>query len=328
MKKKLTFITAMCIAVCGIAGCGNNQPAATTTAATAAPAATEATTTAAETTAPETEATEAVTTSIPSPEVEGTVLYDSDGVKITYKGFRYCDEYDGGAMLELGFGNNTGEELHITPYETSINKRMYQVEPIIIKPDGTFEIGSTIIDIPAGEITDTYGLYLAAVPDMDYTLDNIGETSFSFEIMVGDDWEHAVNTELYTVENPDVTEYSIDYDDSGEVVYDKDDIKIVVCGTDFDSIFWGSTVKLYVYNGSDRSINISVPTASLNGEEHECFAYLTVAPDCHLYDELLFDNALEIETLKTFSASFEIEEFNTWNNGELIDTSDPVTVEF
>ncbi len=51
MKKKLSALLALCVALCGITGCGNSKPAETTTAAAAtAAAATEATTTAAETT--------------------------------------------------------------------------------------------------------------------------------------------------------------------------------------------------------------------------------------------------------------------------------------
>ncbi|MBQ3842773.1 MAG: hypothetical protein II820_08790 [Ruminiclostridium sp.] len=310
MKKRMSAMIAVCLLICGLAGCGNNQPALQTTSA------------------PET-TTQAETTAVPeAAKTDGNVVYDGDGVKISSKGFRNCDEYDGGAMLELDIVNDTGKELCIFPHEASVNKKMYMACPLVVKGKDEFEIGSSFV-VPAEKTDFIYGLYLNDVENEEYTLKNIEETSFSLEIIIGDDWENEINTKIFTAENPAAdVDYDTIYDDYGDVAYDKDGIKVIIQSTDYDSDFWGPTVNVFAHNDSDKSVEVRVSQATLNGEEHECLSSFEITPGCYLIDELLFEDASDVQPLGTFTAVFEIYEFSSSSDGKLIGRSEPVTAKF
>ena len=332
MKKRSVSTAAVIAAICLLAGCSGSGAGSQTTTASASGTA-SVTEAAAEETTTETEKEYPVTNTTTGADKDpyaipvGTVLYDANDIRITTSGITTCPEYFDEKMLALDITNNTGKELSLYFREASIGGWMNDPDPITISEDGQFNVGG-IIEVPATNDTNRYGIHIndsvlerygfSALPDMEFVL----------EIVVGDDWENSIFTDRIRFENPDMEGFTAEYDDSGKTAYDKDGVKIVLQGAGYDPGFWGPTVSLYAYNGTDKTINIRIPQSSLNGEEHEAYGDAQISPGKHLREEVMFGNAAEVSPLGTVTMTFDIYEYDPDGEGRLLDTSEPFTAEY
>ncbi len=326
MKKKITLAIALCAALCSFAGCNSGTPAATT-GSSAAESAAPASETPAATETNETAAASAEQTPAPAENTDPDVIYEADGVKIKSTGFRNCAEYDDGPMLGLEITNNTGKALTIYSRGTSLNGWMVNADLITIKEDGYLNVGGNF-EVPAENDTNTYGIYIG-----NFILDELGmseivDLNLSLEVIVGEDWENAVTTDMVTITNPDASGEIPSFDESGDVAYDKDGIKIVLRGANYDTSYWGPTVYLYAHNGTDKNITIRIPKSSLNGEEHTAYGDMDIAPGMRMKEEVMFENAASVAPLGKVTMTFEIYENSGTGEPKLLDTSGEFTAEY
>ncbi|MBP3854464.1 MAG: hypothetical protein IK990_02470 [Ruminiclostridium sp.] len=320
MKKRITLLMALCIALCAAASCSGGTSEAQTTTTVA-----ETTTTAA-TEAQTTTTTTAETTTAAPAEAEGTVLYEGSGVKITSTGFTTVEEYDGSKVLGLAFENTTGKEITVQAKLLSINGIMVNPYHLTIAQDGYVTMDGDF-NIPPANDTDRRFLHLTSDAVVSERIPEVSEVSFFFEIIIGEDWENAIDTDRVTMNDPD-SSYVQEYDDAGDVAYDKDGIKIVLQGTDYDESFWGPTVKLCAYNGSDKTISIRPTQSVIDGEEHDAYSTMEIAPGCYYFENMLFDGAGEMPPISTVTLSFEIREYDPWEEGTLLDSSESFMAEY
>ena len=320
MKKKITLIMALCIALCGLAGCSGSNTAESTTTIAA-----ETTTTTAATEA-ETTTTTAAETKEEAPAVEGTVLYDANDIKIISTGFETADEYDESKVLGLAIENNTGKELMVREQLGSINGIMVHLYPLTISSDGYVNMGGDFT-VPAENDTDRRYLHLMSENVVRERIPEISEVAVSFEIVIGDDWENVIYTDIVSVKDPD-SDYVQEYDDTGDVAYDKDGIKIVLQGTDYDESFWGPSVNVCAYNGSDKTVRIRSSQCILDGEEHDAYSTMDIVPGCYYFENMLFDGVSEMPPISTVTMSFDIYEYDPWEEGTLLDSSESFMAEY
>ena len=343
MKKKITLVMALCIALCGLAGCSGGTPEAKT-AATAAAATTtttasaeaETTTTAATTAATESETTTATTTAAEkedAPAAEGIVIYDANDIKITAGEFTTCKEYDDEPALALDIVNNTGKELTLYKLPMSMGGWMEDLYCLTVDETGYINMDGTFT-IPAENDTNRYYLHVGNFILEKYGLAEIPDIEFGFEIYAGEDAEEPFMTDLVDIVNPAYT-VTPEYDESGEVMYDKDGVKIVMQGETYDADYWGPQIKLYASNNSDKTVFIRIPETTLDGTAFEAFGDMIIAPGKRLSEEVLFGfigtweiSITEIEPVSEITMKFDIYEYDQQGDNILLDSSEPITVNY
>lgn len=328
MKKKITLVMALCIALCAAAGCsgGTTEAQTTTTAAetTTTTAATEAETTTTTTAAEKEE----------SPAAEGTVIYDANDIRITATEFVTVKEYDDGPALALDIVNNTGKELTLYKLPSSIGGWMEDLYCLTVDETGYINMDGTFT-IPAETDTNKYYMYVGNFILGKYGFTEIPDIELGFEIYAGEDAEEPFMTELVDVVNPDYTGVTPEPDESGDVMYDKDGVKIVMQGETYDADYFGPQIKLYASNNTDKTVMIRIPETTLDGTAFDAYGDMIIAPGKRESEEVAFgfiDNfeksMTEVEPVSEITMKFDIYEYDQQGDNILLDSADPVTVNY
>ena len=310
MKKFMSFLLSALL-VLSLAACESNGGARSTASESSAgsTASSEAESSAAAT-------EEATATPEPSaqPTLEETVLLDEGGIKVTATGL--TDYGLGGAPdLELHVENNTDGDIMIQTSEyAAVNGCMVR--------------GIASIQTSAGDSADDTVMFL----DDEFEAAGI-ETVSDIKLAVraiDADWNEicasdfvTVKTSAYTVETPAV---------DGDVLYDKDGVKVILLGTeeeeDFD-FYFPTYVKLYIENNSEQDITVKTLDFKANGEVTQCSLNAELFAGTRQFTELRLDadscTQNGITELKDLSFYFSVCDLMTWNE---ITKSDTVTLEF
>ena len=334
MKKKITFTMVLCIAICAVAGCSgssNNVESTTTTAA-------ETTITTTTTAATEAETTTATAeTKEEAPAVEGTVIYDANDIMITATEFTTCKEYDNKPCLALDIINNTGKELFMYQQPASVGGWMEKPDCLTVSEDGYLNLDGTFT-IPAGNDTNKYFIFVGNSLLEKYGFTEIPDIELGFEIFAGES-EEPFMTELVDVVNPDYSGGIPETDESGDVVYDKDDVKIIMQGETYDLDRFGPIINLYASNSTDKTVFIRIPETILDGTEFETLDDMVIAPGKRKSLEVMFYSIEDAEMTSGISMKdsepaseitmrFDIYEYDQRSDNVLIDSSEPVTVTY
>lgn len=93
---------------------------------------------------------------------------------------------------------------------------------------------------------------------------DIADISFNFHIFDPTSWDTIIDSSTIALKTSIADTYNQSYDDSGEVIFDQDNIRIISKGIGDDSIL-GPFVTLYVENNSSQDITVQVRDTSING---------------------------------------------------------------
>lgn len=179
--------------------------------------------------------------------IEEQVLYEGNDIKITATGLE-----DGifGTELRLIVENNSSKAVTIQARNANVNG--FMINTIMS------------VDVAAGKkANDSLTFETSGLEDCG--IDQIATMEFSFHIMDSETWDEIVNTETIVVNTSIASTYTQTVDDSGEVLVDKDGVKIVGKGLSADDSFWGPGVILYIENNTDKNITVQVRDVSVNG---------------------------------------------------------------
>ena len=158
-------------------------------------------------------------------------------------------------------------------------------------------------------------------------VDTVSSIEFTLTMFDSDSWNDIATSDTISL-TTNVTDYVQKYDDSGEVIYDENGIKIVSKGIVEDEI-WGPEVVLYIENNTDAAITLHPRDTSING----FMVYAAMSSDItvgkKIVDEITFltddldtNGITEIEELETAFAIFDME---SWED---IITTGPITISF
>ncbi len=340
MKRKMKSVLALCAAVCAAAGCsGGNAGAGTSAATTAAATTTEAAATTTTAAPEEFPVTNTTTGADKNPyAAEGTVIFDANDIKITAAGFSASEVFADEKLLDLDIVNNTGKALEICPRLCSMSGIMLDVSAQTTYSDGMTETGG-VFHVPAANDTDRYALCVVGSQLEEYGLTDIPDLEFMLDITVcvSDEEYSSLYTDIVRVDNPAYDEAASGLDDSGEVMYDKDGVKIVMQGETYDADYWGPQVKLYAFNGTDKPLFIRIAKTVLDGTEYDAYGDMEIAPGRRLREEVLFgftgdpaenmDRSMtEVPAVSEIEMSFEIYEYDAGGENKLITASEPCRV--
>ena len=242
--------------------------------------------------------------------VEGTVIVDQNGVKVTVGNLDYNGEY--GPELKLLIENNTGRGLSIDAMDESVNGCMVST--------------SLNEKVNAGEKAE---ISMTLLNDFlnDYGIKTISDIEFVLRCYYSDNYEECFETDLIRIRTSedDIVQTVVD---SGEVLYDKNGIKIVRQSFYDDGMlnpYW----KIYIENNTDKNINIETSEVVVNGTPVDAVMVGHAAPRKKDVVWLsLVRSSLEekgISSFDTATVTFEIIDRNGWTT---IEFTEPLSISF
>lgn len=243
--------------------------------------------------------------------VAETVLLDEKDIKITATGLE-----DGlfGTELKLLIENNSSANVTIQARKTCVNG--FMVDSMLSA------------DVAAGKKAND-NLTFTTSGLKDCGIDTIATMEFSFHIFTTEDWEDYLDSDLLSLNTSVADTYTQTYDDSGEVFYDQNGIKIIGKGLSTEGSFWGPGLILYIENSSDKDFTVQVRAVSVNGFMIEpILSQDVLVGKKALTAVTFFDTDLEengITDISEIEASFHVFDMDSWDT--IVDT-EPVKINF
>lgn len=243
--------------------------------------------------------------------VAETVLYDADGIVVTAKGYE-----DGwmGPEIKILVENNSGKNVLITSASVSANGYM-------------MPFASLYAEVAAGKKANESLSIMSSELDQS-GIEVLAELQFYLHIQDPETWETITTTDLLTL-NTSAAPYDQPVDNSGDVLYDSNGIKIVCKGLKQD-IIWDGTVVFYMENNSGREISIYAENVSVNGFMQDVGLWSDLRSGTKLIDGMsiidLSDLEIEsIDQIENIEFNLRVVDANTWED---IVTTDVLTLNF
>lgn len=308
MKKKILYATLL-IAALSFGGCGSADEISTS-------ASSDETNVTEDITPAESEVQE---TQQSDPDVESNqvsieeqIVYEQNGIKITATGI----DIDGSFMgPELKFLIENESDKNITVQARNVSVNGYMVDSSM-----SAEVA------PQKKSNDTLTFLSSSFEACN--IEQIAEVEFSFHIFDSDSWEDSTDSDMILIKSSCADSYVQKIDDSGDVLYEDTNIKIVSKGLSEDDSFMGPSLMLYIENNSDKGLTVQSRDVSVNGFMLDA----TLSPEIAAGKKVIasmtfFDSDIEengIESIENIETSFHIFYTDGWDT--LIDT-DAINVE-
>ncbi len=232
--------------------------------------------------------------------VEEQVLLDQDDIKITLKSLDFDGFY--GPELKVLIENNSDKSIIVQTRDSSVNDIM--IETMFSCNVAAGKKANDSIDFMRADFEQ------AGIA----TIQNI---EFKFHIFDSDKWDVILDSDTITVNTTADPSYVQAYDDSGLVVLDDKDIKIVMKRVSSTESFWGADVYVYIENNSDKDVTIQARDVSINGFMIDPIFSSDVLSGKKAYDTITFfesdlaDN--DIKSIDIMELSFHIFDSNSWD---------------
>ena len=238
--------------------------------------------------------------------IEETVLVDEGGLKVTALSieYDYMRLYTG---VNLLIENNMGCDITLHCWEGSVNG--YALEP------------GLATEVKNGEsANDTVYFYNSAIERCD--IETISYFEFKFRATHGS-YDRLLTTDMLMLKTSAYDTYKIDYNVDGNVIYDKNGIKIVAKDVLVDEKF----SHIFVENKSGKNIYVEENDAFINSVEVWSMTHNEYIPNDrygvilleYSDDDMEENNITEVNEIKV---SFDIKE----NIDKKIDTTELVTL--
>lgn len=244
--------------------------------------------------------------------VEETVILDESNVKVTVKGL----SMDGwsGPSLKLLIENNSDKALTFQTRNSSVNG--YMVETIMSENVAAGKKSNTDLTFSSSE------LELAGITE-------IADMEFSLHVFDSDSWDDYLDSAQISVKTSLADSFDYQFDDSGEVVYNANGIKLVVKGLLEGDSYLGPEIVMYIENNSDQNFTVQVRDVSINGFMMTAVFSSDVMVGKRCIDGITFlssdmeDNG--VTKIDSAELSFHIFNMDSWD--DIADT-EPITITF
>lgn len=240
-----------------------------------------------------------------------TVLYDADGIVVTATGY---EEGWTGPEIKLLLENNSDKNVLVTSASVSANGYM-------------MPYASLYAEVAAGKkANETLSLMSSELDQSG--IETLAELQFYIQIQDPDTWETVATSELLTL-TTSAAPYEQPVDDSGDVLYDNQSIKVVCKGLKQD-IIWDGTVVLYMENNSGKAVSIYAENVSVNGFMQDVGLWSDLRDGTKLIDGMsmidLSDLEIEsIDQIESIEFNLRVADAETW---EEIVTTDVLNLTF
>ncbi len=244
--------------------------------------------------------------------IKETVLLDESGIKITAKSLSTDGLF--GPELKLLIENNSGKDLTIQGRGVSVNG--YMVDTMM-----------SVEVVNGKKANDSLTILKADLESCG--IETIADLEFSFHIFTTSDWETYLDTPKIQLKTSAAETYAYTFDDSGDVAYEGNGLKIVVKGLSKDDSLLGPGIIVYIANSSDKDLTVQTRDISINGFMVDAMFSPEVMAGKHAVDTITFlSTDLEendITTIQTVELSFHVFETASWDT--VVDT-EVVTINF
>ena len=244
--------------------------------------------------------------------IEEVVLVDEADIKITAKSFDADALF--GPEVKLLIENNSSKDLTFQCRNSSVNG--YMVDTMMS------------VDVVSGKKANDALTFMSS--DLDACrIDVIADMEFSFHIYTSEDWETYLDTQLFTIHTTAAEGFEYVFDDSGDVAYDENGVKIVIKGLSEDDSIFGPGVIVYIENNSDDNVTVQARDVSINGFMIDPLFSSDIVAKKHAVDAITFmssdleDNA--ITQIESIELAFHIFETESWDT---IADSDTLSITF
>lgn len=240
-----------------------------------------------------------------------TVLYEAEGVTITATGY---EESWSGPQIKIVVENDTKQNLLVTVQSLSVNGYMMPT-------------ASLYAQVAAGKKTnDAISLLSSELEQAG--IDTIANLQFYLKIADSDSYDTLISSDLITLDTS-AAGYQQPVDDSGEVLYEENGIRIISRGLQ-QSPIWDGTFVFLMENNSGEPITISAENVSVNGVMEDVSLWSDLRDGTRLIDGMylldLSDLKLEsIEDVENIELNFRIIHSDTWDE---IVTTDVISLSF
>ena len=240
-----------------------------------------------------------------------TVLYDANNVKVTATGY---EEGWMGPEIKILVENNSDKNALITATSVSANGYM-------------LPSASLYVDVAAGKKANESLILMSSELEQS-GITTLAELQFFVQLSDSETWDTIDTSELLTL-TTSAAPYEQPVDDSGDVLYDSDGIKIICKGLKQD-IIWDGTVVFYMENASGNDISIHAENVSVNDFMQDVGLWSDLRSNTKLIDGMsLIDlSDLEIENIdqiENIEFSLRIVDAESWDE---IATTDVLTLNF
>ena len=229
--------------------------------------------------------------------IEEVVILDEMGVKITAK--KLEDDSFFGPELKLLIENNSDKNLTVQCRNASVNG--YMVDTMM---SADIVAGKKVNDSITFTNLDECGI--TTIADME----------FSFHIFTSDDWETYLDSDVVSIKTSAADTYDYKYDDSGDIAYEGNDIKVVVKGLS-DASYMGPSIVVYIENNGNKNVTIQTRDVSINGFMVDAIFSSDVLVGKRAVDTITFLSSdleeNEIEEISDIELSFHIFNMDNWN---------------
>lgn len=242
--------------------------------------------------------------------LESQEIYNQDGLVITATGL----SSDGflGPEITLLVENNSDQGLTVQTRNSSVNGYMMDLQ--------------ISCDVAAGKKAND-GMSLSSSQLELAGIDEIAEVEFNFHIFNTESWETVADSEPITLTTSAYGNYQQTYDDSGDLLYDNNGIKIISKGIFTDDPIFGPEVLLYIENNSDKNVTIQARNTSINGFMVDPTMSAEVAAGKKAIDDITFLNSdleeNQITDIETIETSFHIFLTDGWDT---IEDTEPISI--
>ncbi len=306
MKKKLILMVLSIVCLSVVAACGSSdevkQPSSADTDAGSADTEKEA----AETVSEEDSFVDSVT-------LEEVEFYNANGITVT------ATEIDTDSMWGVEISVLITNE---SDQDVTVLTRDLVVNGYNLSSSGLYE------DVAAGKsANDSITLYASELEECG--IETVATVEFHLVLEDSDTWADLDVSDWITLSTSAAGAFTQPIDDSGDVIYDDNAIRVICKGLKDDSI-WDGELVFYVENNTDRSVNLNSENVSINGFMSDASFWVDLCPNTKAVDGMyLYDleglNLESIDDISEVEFSLRIIDKDTWDD---IDKTDPITLHF
>ena len=222
--------------------------------------------------------------------VPETVLLDQDGVKITLNSIE-SDGYD--AVMTCTFENGTDKLLSVDFDDCAVNTFVFHPSAYVLAKEAEYTFYIYSVAAAPGETIEFYGSlsYLK-----DKGISAIGELELSMNVYEAEksedgDWYDIVDDyaqgESVRIETS-LYEEGVSYDLEGDLIYEADDLKLLVCKAENDE-YSGPELSIYACNSGSEDVFLEIASLKLDGEEYEAYFSMTVPAGKRCVEDVYLD---------------------------------------
>lgn len=247
-----------------------------------------------------------------TPTVEEKLLYDSKNLSVKLKELSYSGV--SGPELKFVIENKYSRDVIVQSPYAIVNGYMITPEMNTKVATGKSAQGSLTLHY--------FNLAISGIT-------SLKKIEFAFRIVEAENYNPITTTELFTVETSAKQDEQVVCDESGQVAYDDNDIKIVFKGFNTDRAYSeGAELMVYMYNGTDKTIAIRTNNVIVNGYDMTSAMNSTILPDRRAVDVVtIYKLDMEeygITDIDSVKVSFVIKDAGNWDT---IDSSELISVD-